>query len=203
MLRYEFIEFLIRVARAKYVETGQLKDYEQAFNQLFREFVPQWDSGSFKVQEWRRKQLWTLEANDCFEINLDGLKKLYKFLHHKTRKSMNNKDAMTFMQQGISLRRKQTKRGSIKDMDMKDLKKLQTFDARMTEANLAKLGEQPLKDGQIQIGSRALSPGEEEVSRPSSVDEEDADSTKEASKALPKHANTMKRERRVSNINSG
>lgn len=40
MLRYEFIEFLIRVARAKYVETGLQKDYEQALAQLFREFVP-------------------------------------------------------------------------------------------------------------------------------------------------------------------
>lgn len=101
------------------------------------------------MQEWRRKQLWTLEVNDCFEINLEGLKKLYKFLQHKTRKAPNNKEAMTFMQQGASLRRKQTKRGSIKDIDAKDLKKLQALDARMTEANLAKLGDESLKDGQI------------------------------------------------------
>lgn len=32
MLRFEFIEFLIRAARAKYVETGLTKDYELAFN---------------------------------------------------------------------------------------------------------------------------------------------------------------------------
>ena len=43
MLRYEFIEFLIRAARAKFVESGLTKDYEQALNQFFREYVQQWD----------------------------------------------------------------------------------------------------------------------------------------------------------------
>lgn len=73
---------------------------------MFRDYVPLWDTASFKVQEWRKKQLWTLEANDCLEINLEGLKKLYKHLHHKTRKAINNKEAMTFMQNGATLKRK-------------------------------------------------------------------------------------------------
>ena len=100
MIRYEFIEFLIRVARAKYIETGKTKDYEYALDQLFRDFIPNWDSSSIKVQEWRNKYLWTLDVNDCFEINLESLKKLYKFLLNKSRKVMNNKEAMGFMQNG-------------------------------------------------------------------------------------------------------
>lgn len=123
MIRYEFIEFLIRVARAKYIETGKTKDYEYALDQLFRDFIPNWDSSSIKVQEWRNKYLWTLDVNDCFEINLESLKKLYKFLLNKSRKVMNNKEAMGFMQNGAQLKKKLTKRESAKDF-AENIKKL-------------------------------------------------------------------------------
>jgi hypothetical protein len=75
MLRFEFIEFMTRIVKGKYIETGHYQNYEQAFNQFFREFYPNWqkEPNTFNSLEWRLSELWTLDVNDCLEANKEGL----------------------------------------------------------------------------------------------------------------------------------
>ena len=79
--RFEFLEILVRLANTKYLETKIVKTYAEATEKLITEcvlpfFTPEpW-------QEFRDKELWSIDVNDMFEANLENLKKIYN--HYKT-----------------------------------------------------------------------------------------------------------------------
>mmetsp|Transcript_3421 Transcript_3421/g.4525 ORF Transcript_3421/g.4525 Transcript_3421/m.4525 type:complete len:361 (-) Transcript_3421:254-1336(-) len=74
--RFEFLEILVRLGNIKFLESKIVKTYAEATEKLLKEcvipyFVPEpW-------QEFRNKQLWTMDVNDIFEANLTNLKQIY------------------------------------------------------------------------------------------------------------------------------
>ena len=79
--RFEFLEILVRLANIKYLETKICKTYAESTEKLITEcvlpnFIPDpW-------QEFRDKELWSIDVNDIFEANLENLKRIYA--HYKT-----------------------------------------------------------------------------------------------------------------------
>jgi hypothetical protein len=97
MLRYEFIELLVRIAKAKYIDTGLHERYYNALDELFEVELVNYTRQMNPILEWRHQELYTLEINDCFFANLEGLKSIYKAMCIKPRKHMNYSDSMRFM----------------------------------------------------------------------------------------------------------
>jgi hypothetical protein len=70
--RYEFMEFLARIAEKKFKEPKICKTYTEAVEKLLEEHI-------FKLgdkedwQEFRDEKLWTIDVNDVFEANLGDL----------------------------------------------------------------------------------------------------------------------------------
>ena len=59
LIRFEFLEIIVRIAKAKYIDTGLKENYEEAlrslFSQEFTNFTPKqsW-------MRWREDELWVL-----------------------------------------------------------------------------------------------------------------------------------------------
>lgn len=89
------MEILVRIARTKYMETGQASSYETALDKLFDEHLSQ-HTPTQAWQRWREQELWTLPINDMYNFNLDTLRKLYTtaISEYKGRK-MSFADALT------------------------------------------------------------------------------------------------------------
>ena len=77
LIRFEFFEVLVRIARAKLIEPGTCKNYEEAMEVLFNDFLMNYPKPQ-SWQQWRDDHLWTLDVNDVFEANLDKLKTIYQ-----------------------------------------------------------------------------------------------------------------------------
>ena len=74
-MRFEFLEGLVRIANAKYKETGAAATVTESFKMLLDECI----SENFEFQPWqefRNEQLWTLKVQDVFHANLDGIRRL-------------------------------------------------------------------------------------------------------------------------------
>lgn len=52
MIRFQFLELLVRVAEDKYLKNGQAKTYEEALNFLWTEHLEQ-EFGRYYTQSWR------------------------------------------------------------------------------------------------------------------------------------------------------
>ncbi|CDW89852.1 UNKNOWN [Stylonychia lemnae] len=96
LCRYEFFEILVRLANAKYKEPGIVATHSEAFRKILEEhilpnaFVHPW-------QEFRDKQIWTIEVSDTLEVNLDGLKKVYAKYFDPRKKYMSMQDGLNLM----------------------------------------------------------------------------------------------------------
>jgi len=77
IIRGEFLEALIRVAKAKYVETGIEKRLDVALEKLVEGLIkPNWPADRW--QKLRDKKFWNNEVNDILQVNLEGLKMLHR-----------------------------------------------------------------------------------------------------------------------------
>ena len=92
MIRFEFLEALVRIADSRFIATKQIKTYEEATKKLIEEFV----LPNFKPvegwQDWRDKELWTLDINDLLKANLDKLKRIHQSFLTQSHKAMDMKD---------------------------------------------------------------------------------------------------------------
>ena len=75
--RYEFIEFLVRIAAFKFKDTAkQVSTFSGAFEILLQKHVfeymnlPPW-------QDFREKELWSLGPNDVITANISNLNKMH------------------------------------------------------------------------------------------------------------------------------
>jgi hypothetical protein len=93
LCRFEFLEILVRLANIKYLETKIVKSFTEAAEKLISEcvihnFLPE------SWQEFRDKELWTIDVNDVLEANLDNLKKIYASYITQVHKSMDLQDCI-------------------------------------------------------------------------------------------------------------
>ena len=67
---------MIRLAKDKYMDTKKLeKTYTGALRRMFRiNFLEIWDTLDVTPwQDFRQDFIWTLDINDLFEANMEGL----------------------------------------------------------------------------------------------------------------------------------
>ena len=96
LIRCEFMEYIVRLAAFKYVATGALKTYHEAVQLVLDSFIkPNFKPSSW--QQFRDDELWTLEVNDVFETNLDGIMRLHQCYMTPTQRYMSDKDATNLL----------------------------------------------------------------------------------------------------------
>ena len=87
--RFEFLEILVRLANIKYLEPKLVKSYAEATEKLITEcLLPNFHPEPW--QEWRDKELWTIDVNDLFESNLENLKRIYDKYRTPTKQLMDH-----------------------------------------------------------------------------------------------------------------
>eukprot|EP00347_Sterkiella_histriomuscorum_P012154 403369687 len=96
LCRFEMLEILVRIAGAKYKETGITKTYSEALQMLLENHVLPHCQG-LKWQEFRDEELWCLEVNDTLEANIEGLKKLFNYFGKVSRGFINLKEAISMI----------------------------------------------------------------------------------------------------------
>ena len=77
-LRFQFIECIVRLANAKYRESGKVATYAEALQMFMEKDI---DKNCNAVwTEWegfRKYSLWTLEVDELFRVNMGNVKTLF------------------------------------------------------------------------------------------------------------------------------
>ena len=100
--RFEFLEIIVRLANSKYGETKVVKTYAEATEKLITDcvlpyFVPEpW-------QEFRDKELWTIDVNDLLESNLENLENVYRRFRTPTKQFLDLEDCITLCTRDTNL----------------------------------------------------------------------------------------------------
>ena len=95
-MRHNFVELLVRVAKAKYIDKGVEDTVHDAFIKLMDTVIlPNyvWDDWS----DFRTKSLWTLEVDDVFVANREGVRKLHLHYIGGRKRYMSKADAVKLM----------------------------------------------------------------------------------------------------------
>ena len=75
MCRYEFMEAIVRLARAKYIDTQKESLLSEGLRKIIEDdILKNWPWEPW--QEFRVNQLWTKEVSDVFMVNIDIIKNL-------------------------------------------------------------------------------------------------------------------------------
>ena len=98
LMRYQFIEALLRIAKCKFIETNICTNFVPALTRFFKEHYEQFKLYTRPWQDFREEELWSLDSNDLFTANKEGLETLFKRLCAKRRKYITYKDSLRFMQ---------------------------------------------------------------------------------------------------------
>ena len=91
--RFEFLEILVRLADAKFVQTKKIKSVSEATKVLIEDYIMK----NFTPEPWQKfrdEQLWTIDVNDVLEANLENLKKIYQSYLTQVHKFMDLKDCI-------------------------------------------------------------------------------------------------------------
>ena len=90
------------MAALKYKDPGKSDTYTEAVRMIIEDDLQVFFNIN-KWQEWRETQLWTLEVNDVFEANLDGLKKIFKSYFTTKRSYMDMQDSLNLLNRSSNL----------------------------------------------------------------------------------------------------
>jgi hypothetical protein len=93
LVRYEFLEIIVRIANVKYKDTGVCSTSVQALTKLLEENIfPNMEESI--PQLFRDQQLYTEEVNELLVRNEMGLKKLFGLFTHGQKRYLTVKDAI-------------------------------------------------------------------------------------------------------------
>jgi len=101
--RYEFMEIIVRLADSKYKGTGVCATYAESVQKILSDHFLKLGDFTSEWQEFRDKELWTIDVNDVLEANLDLLDKCYKKYMAPRKLLMTLKDALKFMMKDTAL----------------------------------------------------------------------------------------------------
>ena len=76
LIRFEFIELLLRISKEKYQKTGEAPTQAAAFELLLERNVRP-TSNHEEWQGFRSDKLYSVEVNEVFQANVDVLRKIY------------------------------------------------------------------------------------------------------------------------------
>ena len=90
--RFEFLEVLVRIAKAKFMRDGQFDCVSDALEHLLTDYVIK----NYPDEDWntfRKERLWNLEVSDTYLANMDLIKKLMNFYHQPRKYTFTRDDA--------------------------------------------------------------------------------------------------------------
>ena len=103
MRRSSLIEFLVRLSKAKYVDTKIMPTCTSAFKRLLNETILSQNIVE-KWQEFRENYIWTLEVDDLIKANYDFICSIYTEIADPKTKKLGYKQCIeTFTNIGNSL----------------------------------------------------------------------------------------------------
>ena len=76
LIRFEYIELIVRIAIEKYKKTKIFQSAWEALEQCLKQNI-EITSNHKEWQYFRETYIWTLEVNDILFFNLDSIKELY------------------------------------------------------------------------------------------------------------------------------
>ena len=76
LIRYEFLEILVRVAKHKFIETNKCSNYKVALGAMFSQIKKEYPLLGWN--RWRNQVLWEVELNDMLARNQDNLKVIFE-----------------------------------------------------------------------------------------------------------------------------
>ena len=76
LCRSNFIEIMVRIAEAKYKETGQAQFLHEAVERLAKDITTTGQSPS--IHKFRKENIWTLPIDDLLRSNREGIRKVYQ-----------------------------------------------------------------------------------------------------------------------------
>ena len=76
LCRFEFYEIIVRIAQAKFVDTGVCHSISDATTHLIENFIMRYRYEKMEGQEWRDRELWTIEIDAFFKVNLKNINKV-------------------------------------------------------------------------------------------------------------------------------
>ena len=80
LMRYKFLELLARIAKCKYIETQKEETVAASMERLISEVLLEhftWEDW----QEFRNKQLYTVEIADVFRNNSEGIQEVMAYYY--------------------------------------------------------------------------------------------------------------------------
>ena len=96
LMRFEFLEFLVRIANLKLIETKICTTYKDALHHLIENNLKK----HYTTQPWqafRDQQLWDFPVNDVLKENMESITKLHKRYHTPEKRYMSYADAIDLM----------------------------------------------------------------------------------------------------------
>ena len=102
LARFEFYEIIVRMAGAKYKDWGKWENYAHSVRTIIEEDFIQFFNIS-KWQDFREKELWTLEVNDVLNANIEALKKIYKQFESTKKSYMELNDTLNLVTRNSGL----------------------------------------------------------------------------------------------------
>ena len=78
LIRCEFLEYLIRLANFKHRDTKQVDTFIDAIQIVINDYIKP-NVEPLPWQSFRDEELWTIEVNDVFDCNLDGISKIQSY----------------------------------------------------------------------------------------------------------------------------
>ena len=88
LIRFEFLEILVRIVRGKYIERKRLTSISEGLTKLLTEHVLPSKDKYCTWQSFRDNYLWEFHVNEILEANIYLLENLYQKLSKtKTKKS--------------------------------------------------------------------------------------------------------------------
>jgi len=76
LCRFEFYEIIVRIAQAKFVDNGLFKSIAKATEYLIENYLLRFKYEKMEGQEWRDRELWTIEIDAFYEVNMKSIHKV-------------------------------------------------------------------------------------------------------------------------------
>ncbi len=76
LCRFEFYEIIVRIAQAKFVDNGHFKSISKATEHLIENYILRYRFEKMEGQEWRDRELWTIEIDAFFQVNIKNIQKV-------------------------------------------------------------------------------------------------------------------------------
>jgi len=83
LCRYEFLEITVRLAKIKYYDKGISTSIADSTDRLITDHIIPNTCEVMPWQGFRDKMLWTLEIDDLFKANREGIRAIYNFCKTK------------------------------------------------------------------------------------------------------------------------